>query len=211
MRFVQFFLEMGKNKQLSKTFNIDFFHDEGLSNRFVVRNYLRNKDSYGKNYKRGISKALTTFQERKIPWIASNSKLCTAKIVHKDEVSVSKSIVRRVILSAEHLKLRKLQKQPPLNPTRRQQRLDFAKDHLTSNFGNHYRDDWRKVVFTRPKHHWKRLRLAHSQGVWRKKAVRRHSFLNWWNQICLNKISPNYLTYLYDPLLLSNAYSNSYF
>jgi transposase len=113
---------MGKAKQLTFTerVQIDVYHSEGLSYREiakkiarsfnVVRNYVRNKDTYGKNYKGSTKSALKPIDIRNILRNASNSADSLRKIGAKAGVSVSKTTIWRVINSAKHLKHRKLKK-----------------------------------------------------------------------------------------------------
>lgn len=138
---------------------IDVYHSQGLSYREIARkiershnvvmNYIKNPENYKKNYKGGTYTALTPQDKRKILRIASNCAHSTSKIKHLAGVNASKSTVRRAILNSEHLKLRKLQKKPPLNAVHKQKRLQFAKDHMTWDVQRQSNDnDWRKVIFS---------------------------------------------------------------
>lgn len=144
---------------LSEKVKIDVYHSEGLTNRAIARkinrsdhvvgNYLKDPKSYGMNYKGNTSNALTQKERRKILRLASNSALSTLKIKNAAGVTASKSTVRRVINSAQHLKRLKLKKKPPLNALRKNQRLQFAKNHMTWTVQQGTSlNDWRKVVFS---------------------------------------------------------------
>lgn len=152
---------MGKQKCLTdrEKGQIDILRKEGLSNRKiaqkinrspnVVDHYVNQGEEYGKNYKGRTVTALTLKEKRKILRVASNSALSTSKIKELANVEASKSTVRRAILSAPHLQRKKLQKKPPINAIRKQNRLNFAKDHM--NWGsttNNDPGDWKFVVFT---------------------------------------------------------------
>lgn len=113
---------MGRKKvlNLEERAKIEAYLSESFSNRkiarkigrseHVIRNFVKNRASYGKNYKGRIAKVVTPQDKRKIQRLASNSAQSTNKIREFAGVSCSKSTVRRVIVSAPHLKLTKLQK-----------------------------------------------------------------------------------------------------
>lgn len=145
---------MGRGKSLSneERVKIEVLKSENYSYREiaqklspsknVVRNFLQNKENYGKNMKGRVSKATTSRDRRAILREASNSPLSAAKIRAKKGVTASVSTVRRVINSAKHLQLRKLKKKPPLNVAQKSKRLAFAKQHMT------WRDEWKRVIFS---------------------------------------------------------------
>lgn len=113
---------MGRREQLSECERgqIQAYHESGLSHRKiaqkigrsqnVVSNFLRNKAEYGKNMKGGVKHATTAADRRHILRTASNSHLSAPKIKEICGVKASVSTVKRVILSADHLKRLKLQK-----------------------------------------------------------------------------------------------------
>lgn len=145
---------MGRGKALSvaEQAKIDVLQNEGFSNRKiaekigrhknVVNNYVKDKENYGKNMKRFIKTATTPRERRAILKEASNSPLSVSKIKAKAGVSASQVTVYRVIKSAPHLKLKRLQKKPPLDRKRKEQRLEFARLHQT------WDDEWKKVIFS---------------------------------------------------------------
>lgn len=154
-------IKMGRKgtSSSSEIVKIDAYHSEKYSYREIARkigrshnvvmNYIKNRESYNKNFKGGSCTSLTQQDKRKILRMASNLAHSTSKIKHIAGVSASKSTVRGVILSSEHLQLRKLKKKPPLNAIRQQQRLQFAKEHMTWDVQKQLSDkNWRKVIFS---------------------------------------------------------------
>lgn len=151
---------MGKKKVLTaeEKGKIDAFHSEGFAMRYiakkigrsdhVIRNYIKNSASYGTNYKGRTKTALTPQDKRKLIRIASNSAASTSKIKEKAGIVASLSTVRRAILSADHLKLKKLKKKPPLNAVRKEKRLEFARLHMTWDTELGRVLNWRNVVFS---------------------------------------------------------------
>lgn len=152
---------MGRKNILNTTerAKIDVYNLEGYSNRAIarkidrsehaVRNYLKDSASYGSNYQGRSATVLTPQDIRKIHRLASNSALSTNKIRMAAGVMASKSTVRRAILKAPFLKLKKLKKKPPLNPVRKQQRLEFAKQHMTWDvYPQTISNNWKNVVFS---------------------------------------------------------------
>lgn len=145
---------MGKAKSLNdvEKGKIDAYHDQRHSSRFiaeklgrshtVVLNYLRNPENYGKNMKGCSVSKLKPVDKRKIIRIASNSALSARRIKEKAGVNVCVQTVRRAIQKAKHLKRMKIKKKPPLNEVRKNNRLQFGKEHMTWN------NQWYKVVFS---------------------------------------------------------------
>lgn len=152
---------MGKGRSLttSEKAKIDVYHTEGYSNRDIAKklgrsptcvdNYLKNPSTYGKKYKGRKATAISAAERRRILRCASNSSKSISKIKHEVGVEASKSTVRRVILSAKNLKLSKLVKKPPLTATRKDHRLQYARNHMDWTIGQgSIQRDWRMVVFT---------------------------------------------------------------
>lgn len=145
---------MGRGKQLTpeERAKIEVLQEEGYScrgiaekigkSKTVVNNFLRNAETYDKNMKGRPAKAIFPRERRSILRYASNAPMSASKIKARAGVNANISTVRRVINNAEHLKLMKLQKKPPLNDARKSQRLEFAAEHMTWN------DEWKRVVFS---------------------------------------------------------------
>lgn len=145
---------MGKGTVLSlgEKSKIEAYFESGLSyhkiaektgrHRKTIANFLKNKKSYGKNYKGGNNQVISPADRRAILREASNSHKSTTKIREKTGVKASLSTVQRVIKKANHLKRQKLKKKPPLNMLRKEMRLNFARSHMT------WSTQWRHVVFS---------------------------------------------------------------
>lgn len=152
---------MAKNKQLSITerAKIDVYHSEGRSSRFiaeklgrsqtVVVHYLRDPSNYGKNCKGRVAKVLSSQDKRRILRLASNSMSSSSKLLAESGVKASKSTVLRLLKNTNYLKRLKVMKKPPLTLLRKQQRLEFARKHMTWDISHRSgENDWRRVVFS---------------------------------------------------------------
>lgn len=109
---------------------------------FVVRNYCKNKEEYGKN-RVGRTKFATTKREnRRILKEASNS-MSTARLI-KDRLKVGASLrtVQRLIKKSPFIKRRKLRRKPNLKPHHKIARMAFAENHIE------WTQAWKNVVFT---------------------------------------------------------------
>ena len=108
--------------------------------RKTIANFIKNKETYGKNFKGGNNRVITDADRRSILREASNSHDSSAKIREKCGVNASKSTIQRVIKKADHLKRQKLKKKPPLNKLRKETRLSFARTHMT------WSKEWQKLI-----------------------------------------------------------------
>jgi hypothetical protein len=90
-------------------------------------------ENYGKNYRGGIQTATTNRERRNILRQASNSS-CTARKV-KEAVHSTTSLrsVQRIIKKCANLKRRRLQKKPLLTQRHKENRLNFARNHMDWN------------------------------------------------------------------------------
>ena len=110
----------GKSLTLEKRAKIDAYLDQKLSLRKiaekigrsarVVFNYLKIKNSYGKNMKGRPASVLSQADKRAILRKASNSCDSIPKIKAKAGISASISTERRLIVNSEHIQRRKLKK-----------------------------------------------------------------------------------------------------
>jgi hypothetical protein len=144
---------MGRGKRLSaeEVESIKSLQQEGYSNRYiaarinrsprVVNNFVRNVENYGKNYSGGIQTATTNREKRNILRQASNSS-CTARKVKQAVHSTASLRTVQRIKKCAHLKRRRLQKKPLLTQRHKENRLNFARNHMDWN------DQWNTVIFT---------------------------------------------------------------
>lgn len=145
---------MGRGKRLSaeEIGRIKALHEEGYSNRNiagrinrssrVVNNFVRNMENYGKNYRGGIQTATTERERRNILREASNSCCTARKIKQAVQSTASLRTVQRIIKKCAHLKRRRLQKKPVLTQRHKENRLNFARNHMG------WTDQWQTVIFT---------------------------------------------------------------
>lgn len=128
------------------------YNDDGHSSRYIGRkigrshtvvcNYIRDKENYGKNYKPRLNMVTTPQDRRAILRAASNSTLSVRRIKGKIGLKASKSTILRIIRKADYLKHLKIKKKTPLNESRRNQRLSFAKQQIR------WDREWHQVVFS---------------------------------------------------------------
>lgn len=145
---------MGRGKPLTEEEKgkIKAFMERGLSHRNiankigrsqnVVSQFSRNQPGYGKNMKGRTHKVTTAADRRAIIRAASISTCSASKIKEKTGVKASLATVKRVIRSAKHLKRLRIKKKPPLNATRKEKRLQFARESMS------YNKEWEHIVFS---------------------------------------------------------------
>jgi transposase len=131
---------------------IKAFKDLKLSNRAiaaklkrsprVINNYVNNPGLYNTKRRSGRIPALSERQKRLIIRKASNRTITSKQIISDLKLNCSKWTVNRAINNSGILKLAKKQSSPPLTERHKQNRLKWAKDHMTWN------QEWRKVVWS---------------------------------------------------------------
>ena len=92
--------------------------------------------------KMGRPTVTTNADKRHILRCASNSSGSLRQIKEDSGVSVSRSTVRRIILSSPNIKRMKIKRKPPLTQKNKDQRLVFARNHMD------WKLEWQKVIFT---------------------------------------------------------------
>lgn len=145
---------MGRGKTLTKVerAQVDVLNNENCSMReiarrlrrsdYVIRNYLRNKENYDQKRKGRTATATTERERRKILRIASNSAATARQI--RDVVGTSASVrtVQRILKKSPHIRRLKLKKKPVLTARHKENRLQFARQHIQ------WGETWKRVVFT---------------------------------------------------------------
>lgn len=100
----------------------------------AIQNFLKDRENYGKNKSSGRPKVLSVRETRQVARLASNS-MRSANIIKKElRLSASKSTILRAIKSQRHIIRAKLKKAPMLNAVHKVKRLEFAKNHMSTNW-----------------------------------------------------------------------------
>lgn len=108
----------------------------------VVNNYLKLKENYGKQGRRGRKKILSKRVISHIGRICSNKIVSASKIKSELGLVCSVRTVRRTIRNIPHLVYSKLQKKPKLTKIHIEQRLRFSQDSIKNRL------DFEKIVFS---------------------------------------------------------------
>lgn len=108
----------------------------------AVHNFLNNSLNNRQKKRVGRKKKLSDRQRRSILRTASNRSISSSGIKNQLGLNVSRWTVNRVLQSAPNLVLMKKKKSPPLKPIHKENRLGWAKDHMTWN------QEWKNVVWS---------------------------------------------------------------
>lgn len=130
----------GKTLSLDEITTINTLKQEGYSNRYianrinrsswVVNNYLKDPENYGKNRK-GRTKLATTLRERRlILREASNSTLSARDIKNNVQTHASIRTVQRIIAKYKNIRRQKIKRKPNLKPVHKAARLDFCRRYM---------------------------------------------------------------------------------
>ena len=113
----------------------------GKSDR-VVRNYLKDRQNYGKKKRSGRRSSLTSRDKSHIIRLAGDKNISAAKIKAQLNLKQSTTTIWRVINSCDHLKREKRDCKPALKPHHKIARLKWAKDCMT------WSSEWEKIIFS---------------------------------------------------------------
>ena len=108
----------------------------------VVRNYLKDRESYGKKKRSGRRSSLTSRDKSHIIRLASDKTISAAKIKAQLKLTQSTTTVWRVINSCDHLKREKRGCKPALKSHNKIARLKWAKNHMT------WSSEWENIIFS---------------------------------------------------------------
>lgn len=90
----------------------------------------------------GRPKKTSLRDDRQIVRIASNNSISLRQIAAQSQLNVSKDIIHRRLRQTSFIVHQKMQKQPPLTHKHKQERLTWAKEHMT------WDDQWISVIFS---------------------------------------------------------------
>lgn len=140
---------MPKGKELSghEKGQIDALHSEGRSlnyiakfvrrSKCVVRNYLRDPDSYGTKQKSGRPPKVTARDKRAILKAASNSTKSCNQIKAENNLDLGRETIRMVIKKSPHIVRAKMKPAPRMKEVHKTQRLAWARANMAR--------DWKTV------------------------------------------------------------------
>ena len=133
---------MGHGKKLTQyeRGQIDSFLDLGISinqialkigrSRCVVQNYIHDRENYGAKKHKGRRLSYSE-RDRRIFALTSNENRSVKKITSLLDGKISKSTVRAILSTPNHLKYIKRKSKPPLSNQHREARLTFGRTHMT--------------------------------------------------------------------------------
>lgn len=151
--------------------------------RKVVSNYLENPANYGAKKSPGRPALLTPKDQRRILRLASNEQVSANALKEAIGTQASRRTVSRYLNKCPHIQRQKMKvKPPPLTEEHKQERLKFARNHMS------WTTKWSSVVFSdekkfnldgpdgwnyywhdlrkEPKYHKKRIQGGGSVMVW---------------------------------------------
>lgn len=108
----------------------------------VVRNFLKNRENYGQNYKTGRPSTVSDAQKLLLIRNAANSSKSARQLKIENNLSVGVRRVRQILKSSKRLKYTKMKRKPMLSPNNIRARKNFALNHI------HWTDQWRKFIFS---------------------------------------------------------------
>lgn len=121
------------NRQIAKEIN---------RSKCVVRNFLENRENYGKNYVTGRPSTISTTQKRLLIRSAANTRKSASELKMENNLSIGIRRVQKILSSSEHLKFKKMKRKPMLSPNNIEGRKKFALNHI------HWTNEWRNIIFS---------------------------------------------------------------
>jgi IS30 family transposase len=110
--------------------------------RHVISSYLKDPQGYGANYKTGRPKAVGPKTIKKMVKLASNRNISSKKIKYILGLQITERTIQNYLNDSGCLIYRKMQSKPPLTPTHRQNRLNFAINYVR------WKEEWHNVIFS---------------------------------------------------------------
>ena len=185
---------MGRGSRLSdfERGQIIAYHSSGVSDnkisklvnrsQNVVSNFLRDKENYGQNMRKGKPIATTFRDRRRLLRSVGNEGKSIMEAKQDNGLTASKTTLWRVCSNAEHLKYLKMISAPKLTNDHKLLRLDWAKKYMS------YGDKWQNVIFSDEKkfnldgpdgykYYWHDLRTEHK--FYSKRAFGGGSLMVW--------------------------------
>lgn len=108
----------------------------------VVHNYVKNRESYGKNHSGGRPPAMTATAKRQFLRDISNTGDSINKVMARNDVKASRSTCWRLANSDINLKYMKLKPRPKLKAIHIKARLEWAKKYMGWTY------EWQKIIFS---------------------------------------------------------------
>ena len=108
----------------------------------VVRNFLKNRENYGKNKSSGRPPSISNTQKRQLIRSAANNFKSSRQLKTENNLSIGARRVRQILNSSDHLVYTKMTCKPRLSPANIEHRLKFADKHI------HWTHEWRNIIFS---------------------------------------------------------------
>lgn len=108
----------------------------------VVRNFLRDRENYGRNQVTGRPTVLKSAEKRRLIRSAANNFKSARELKSENNISVGVRRVQQVLSGSGHLVYTKMMRKPMLSSANIEGRLKFADNHI------HWRNKWQKIIFS---------------------------------------------------------------
>ena len=108
----------------------------------VVDNYVKNPENYGQNHRGGRPKAISIREKRKFLRDVSNTGLSINQIRGQNGITASKTTCWRLCNEDHNLVFSKMKRTPKLKPVHIENRLNWAKTHMS------WTEEWHKIIFS---------------------------------------------------------------
>lgn len=137
-------VEKAKISALRENSNLPIYKIAQKINRSekVVRNYLKDREKYGKKVSSGRRPTISNAQKRRLIRNAANSLKSAAELKAENQLEVSVRRVQQILHNSKRLKYKKMKRKPKLTKSNIKARREFADKHL------YWDHQWRKIIFS---------------------------------------------------------------
>lgn len=137
-------VEKAKISALNDNTNLPMYKIAQKINRSekVVRNYLKDRENYGKKVSSGRRPIISATQKRRLIRSAANSLKSAAELKSENQLGIGVRRIQQILNNSNRLKYKKMKSKPKLTKSNIKARREFADKHL---YWNH---EWRKTIFS---------------------------------------------------------------